>query len=137
MAVYLLKHPETGFSGVMGGVDFSNGRGSTSSLADVRAFLLRDGFSATDAEGRPIVVEARLHPDAHIELLTAKVAPLGPESETIKGEGASAPSPDPIAETQAQARAALKAVEDNPDSAWSKERAMADAKKKRGGRRRK
>lgn len=32
--VYLLRHPDSGFSGSSGAIDFSQGRGSTSSLAD-------------------------------------------------------------------------------------------------------
>ncbi len=32
--VYCLRHPRPGFTGVFGGIDFSDGRGSTSSILD-------------------------------------------------------------------------------------------------------
>lgn len=63
-----------------------------------------------------------------------KVDGLGIQ-QTIAAEGVVDTTPSAILSPET---AALKAAEDNPDSEWSKRRAaQADAKKKRGGRRRK
>jgi hypothetical protein len=134
MAVYFLKHPRPDFTGVMGGVDFYLGQGSTSSLQDARA-LKDKGCVILDEQHRPVEITATRHPEAHVEILTAKASGPAPVIETNKGEGvpAGAPSPSLSADT-----AALKAQEDNPDSPEQKAlAAKVDQAKKRGNRRRK
>ncbi len=47
MSVYIVLHYAPTFNGIFGGIDFSNGRGSMSSLADV-ARLIELGCRAED-----------------------------------------------------------------------------------------
>lgn len=134
MAVYILKHPSMDFTGIVGGVDFYGGVGSTSSLRDARDLQRERGCVILDEHARSVEVTTTIHPEAHVEILATKAVDPVPVIETIKGEdapaGASSPSLSPDA-------AALKAQEDNPDSEWSKRRAAeADKAKKKGGRRR-
>lgn len=56
MTVYVVDHKDVGFTGVMGGVDFYNGRGSTSSAFDVVG-LVREGCRLPD-EGQRAEIRA-------------------------------------------------------------------------------
>ena len=90
MAVYVIERGD-GFTGMIRGVDFWSGRGSTSCLTDIRAFL-EMGFQVSElGTGCPVKVKSDIHPDARVEILTVVPAPV---QATGKGEGASAPSPD-------------------------------------------
>ena len=91
MAVYILVIPGSDFTGPKGGVDFYKGKGSTSSLRDVRDAQTR-GCVLRDAEGKSVQIETTVHKESHVEILTAKAIEPKPASE-IKTEGASAEAP--------------------------------------------
>jgi len=79
MTVYILKHSEPGFNGIAGGVDFSNGTGSTSSLRDARELQGR-GCLIFDLEGHPVEVEQSKHALANVDVFTARVIEVGPKA---------------------------------------------------------
>lgn len=122
MTIYLIEHPTDKSTGYFGGVDFYQGRGSTSSRKDAK-MLSNLGY---------------------------RVSELGTETvkhDTAAEGGAPAPSPVDFSPTPEELaatakrdrdRAALDAAERNPDSPGQKElAAKLSDKAKRGRRRRK
>jgi len=89
MAVYFLKHPSSDFTGIMGGVDFYDGRGSTSSLRDARG-LSEKGCIIYDEQRRSVVIEAHINPESRAEVLEAKAETLKVE---LQDKGGEAPPP--------------------------------------------
>ena len=87
MTVYILRHPRPDFTGVLGGVDFYQGQGSTSSLRDVRA-LKEKGCLAFDQDGHAVEVEGEIHPDARVEILKAKVVEPKAEIQSVGAQDA-------------------------------------------------
>jgi hypothetical protein len=138
MPVYILTIPGSEFTGYMAGVDFFQGKGSTSNIAD--AFALAQtkncGVAVVELDGteRPVVVTKAVKEHVAPSYAAAPVvAPDPAQSITAGGVEASAPPVILSASTQA-----MRAEEDNPDSEWSKKRAeTARAAKKHGARRRK
>lgn len=137
MPVYILTHPSKDFSGVMAGVDFFHGKGSTSSLADAHmlAQLKNCGVAVRNGDGTETAVDIVRTEKEHLPESYAAV-PVKPNTDTPQaGGGVEASAPSPGLST---ARAELKAVEDNPDS--PPQQALAArirAKAKAGERRRK
>jgi hypothetical protein len=105
MAVYFLKHPRPDFTGVMGGVDFYQGQGSTSSLRDARGLSER-GCTIFDEAERRLQVEAHIDPESRLEILKAKTE--APKIELPdKGEADASPaslSVEPIREKKKPGR---------------------------------
>ncbi len=116
MPLYIIEIPGSEFTGFKGGVDFHQGRGSTSSRADARR-LAGLGFVVSEPGTRTIAQA---------------------------GEGGTPPSPVDFTPTpeeaaldkaRADALEKAEAMENDPDSEWSKKRkARADDKAHRGNR---
>jgi len=58
--IFIIRHKTPGFEGVMHGVDFCNGRGSTSCIQDA-AVLMLHGCTIEDAGARAIVEHFTAH----------------------------------------------------------------------------
>ncbi len=137
MPVYILTIPGSEFTGVMAGVDFFKGKGSTSSLADahVLAQTKNCGVAVIELDGTERPVELIRTNREHLApaFTVTPVAEPGP-SQASKAEGVADPASSVILSPAAKA---LKDAEDNPDSEWSKKRAAgADRKKQKRQRRR-
>lgn len=115
MPLYVIEIPGSEFTGSRGGVDFFQGKGTTSSTVDARrlaslGYQVSETTSKTQAEGAAAAAPSALTPSP--EEKAAEVA-------------------------QEAAARAQDLLERDPDSAWSRRRAelAAKAKKRPAGRR--
>jgi hypothetical protein len=105
MPVYIIEIPGSDFTGVKAGVDFYQGKGSTSSLRDARVHQAQ-GASVADSEGKPVEIVSEINKDARVEILSAKA--VEPRAETkVEGAPQGAPSAtlhEPAQDAQAEAQ---------------------------------
>lgn len=118
MPVYILRHPSPDFNGVVAGVDFFNGKGSTSSIGDAYALALMKqcGVSRIEADGTETPVMVKMRQEEHLAPRFEAVAVNSSDSQAGGAGGPALPVVPPAPAPGEPAFRALKEVEDNPDS---------------------
>lgn len=86
--IYLIEHPKAAFNGVVGGIDFVNGIGSTSSREDAKriAERIRGRFDAADtfkASRAPVAPPSA--PEASGPTIPADTAPAAEKPKRAGG----------------------------------------------------
>lgn len=123
MSVYLLKHSDPSKTGVFGGVDFCNGKGTTSSLSDANALTKSQGCSIyllENGQEKPVrVVGERLRVKMPVTGQELEQGPVVFKAEVVEtneqtaGVGQPAPvvsisDPEPPAEVKPKAAPAKR-----------------------------